>query len=257
MSISFRSFAGALAAGALITQLWCCTAPAEASTPWGGSLQDAEAQAGQSGKLVLLELQSDYCKWCKVQDRTSHLDSRFVLLSDEFALCRLDGEKEGKPQVRDYRVDMYPALLFVDSGGRLVGKATGYQDPDAYLARMVSCLPDAVVERLKAAPADDMVSAAKLVVIDAGRGRLDDAASLMSRLDRASDSPTDRAAVAAANHALGSAYLAASQYASAGPCFEKVAAFAASPHELDQAHTALKLLERRLRDRRQASRPPG
>ena len=257
MSYLLRSLAGAAATAAVVGSSFLCASPASATESWGDSLQDAEVRSSQSGKLVLLELQADYCKWCKMQDRTSHLDSRFVLLSDEFALCRLDGEKEGKPQVKDYRVDMYPALVFVDSGGRLVGKATGYQNPDAYLSRMVGFLPESVVVRLKAAPANDIISAAKLVVIEAGRGRIDDAASLMPRLDRATNDPADRIAVTAANHALGTAYVAASQYASAGPCFEKVAALAASPDELGQAHTALKQLERRLRDRRQASRPPG
>ncbi|MCA1594918.1 MAG: thioredoxin family protein [Chloroflexi bacterium] len=222
---------------------------AAAPLAWGSSLKDAEARADQSGKVVLLELQSDYCKWCKVEDREAHQDSRFILLSDVFELCKLDGEKAGKPQIKEYRIGEYPGHVYVSGKGQVLDKETGYMDSDPFLARMINVVPDTVVDRLKAAPSDDAGSTARLIVIEAGRGLLDAAAALVPRLAHAGDSPDDRIALAAANHALGQAYLTAKQYAAAAPCFQQVALLATSRHEIDEAHSATRTIQRRLASR--------
>src|SRR5580700_891766 len=90
----------------------CCLATGAAAEPagipWTTSFTSATAQAQASAKPILLNVRADYCEYCHQMDREAFVDSRCVLLSQEFVPCSVDGDSKGKDLLKKYKVQMYP-----------------------------------------------------------------------------------------------------------------------------------------------------
>ena len=201
---------------------------------WIGSEKDAAAQAQATGKPRLLYLHADYCIWCRVMEETTFRDSRVGLLATQFVLCKLNGEREGKPAIKQFGVEMYPFYAVLSASGDAVAKEAGFLDADKYAHFLAANLPPDALARLDAAPLghpDDAQTLALRVLVHAERAETDAAARALGALS-AGGTARAPALSAAANHALGLAYSAQGDDASAAPCLQAALGAATDPREI-------------------------
>ncbi|MBK8502281.1 MAG: thioredoxin family protein [Saprospiraceae bacterium] len=100
-----------------------------------GTLSEAKQIAGQQGKLIFVDAFTTWCGPCKrmsanvfsQQDVGDFYNQSFINL-------KLDMEKgEGKEFQRQYQVNAFPTLLFLDPEGKVVQKVVGGMDVANFL----------------------------------------------------------------------------------------------------------------------------
>jgi thioredoxin-related protein len=103
------------------------------------SWADARQQAAEQDKYIFVDAYTDWCYWCKVQDKNTFTDEQVgAYINENFVAVKLDFERgDGVKLARKYRVQAYPSLLFFDSEGQLIGRTAGYQeDTEKFLAML-------------------------------------------------------------------------------------------------------------------------
>jgi len=107
-----------------------------AAVPWEHDLPTALARAGNEKKLVMVDLYTDWCKWCKQLDQTTLADADVQRALGRFVSVRLNAEKDGREVAERFNVDGYPTILFLDASGGEVGRIPGYLEPGPFLAEL-------------------------------------------------------------------------------------------------------------------------
>ncbi len=92
-----------------------------------GSWSDVLAQAKTQNKLVFLDAFTSWCGPCKMMAKTAFVDPEVGhFFNDHFVNAQVDMEKgEGPKLAKEYHVNAYPTLLFIDGDGALVHSAVG------------------------------------------------------------------------------------------------------------------------------------
>ena len=101
---------------------------------------EALARARSEGKLVMLDVYTDWCGWCKKLDKDVFSDSRVAAALRDVVPVKVNAEKGGEAVARRFAVEGYPTILFVDAGGTLVHRIDGYVNADEML-RTIGRLP--------------------------------------------------------------------------------------------------------------------
>ena len=104
------------------------------------SYDDALSKAYAEQKIVMVDLYTDWCGWCKKMDRETFADPRVGRATRGMVPIRVNAEKGGEEVARKFRVDGYPVVLFLDGKGREVQRIRGYVDADELL-KIVENLP--------------------------------------------------------------------------------------------------------------------
>lgn len=102
-----------------------------------GSWQEARAMAAEQDKYIMVDAYTDWCYWCKVQDKeTFAREDVGEMVNAHFVPVKIHAEQGVGVDLRmKYRIQGFPTLLFFDSEGRLVGRMVGYNDdPEAWMA---------------------------------------------------------------------------------------------------------------------------
>jgi len=102
--------------------------------PWERDLPTALERAGSEKKLVMVDLYTDWCGWCRRLDQTTLSDSDVQKSLARFVSVRLNADKDGMDLARRFNVDGYPTILFLDARGDEVGRIPGYLEPRPFLA---------------------------------------------------------------------------------------------------------------------------
>lgn len=95
---------------------------------FSGTWSEALAAAEASGKLLFVDVYTDWCPPCK------RMDNEILPLPEvgkgynaSFINYKLDAEKgEGLALARQYEVNAYPTFLYLDAQGNLLHRAVGY-----------------------------------------------------------------------------------------------------------------------------------
>jgi hypothetical protein len=95
---------------------------------WREFGDDAFAEAGRTGKPLLLALSAPWCDWCRRMDEEAYADPRLAgHLDDGFVPVRVDADRH--PRVRErYNAGGFPSTVFLTPDGRVLSGAT-YLDP--------------------------------------------------------------------------------------------------------------------------------
>lgn len=101
---------------------------------WGRSLSTATTKARTTRQLVMVDLYTDWCTWCKRLDKDTFRDKQVVALVKKLVPVKLNAEKEGAITAKLYRVDSYPTILFLDRFGKVVSRLDGYLGPKEFAA---------------------------------------------------------------------------------------------------------------------------
>ncbi len=94
---------------------------------------DALTQAKESEKVVFIDFFTTWCGPCKKLDQVTWKDAEVVAWLDEHTVpLKLDAEIEVELAKR-YGVDRYPTMVFIEPGGELRARLTGYKPPQEFL----------------------------------------------------------------------------------------------------------------------------
>ena len=114
---------------------------------WRFDLRRAFQIAKADNQLIVADVYTDWCGWCKMMDKTIYSNPAIVALSRESVFVKVNAEDRGEGQsfARDMGVKGYPTTIILDGQGRVLDVAEGYiSSPQAFLQ---------LVERARAAQA--------------------------------------------------------------------------------------------------------
>lgn len=105
-----------------------------------GGFDEALARARAEKRLLLVDVYTDWCGWCKKLDREVFADGRVGAAAKDLVAVKVNAEKGGEEIARRYRVRGYPTILFLDGAGEVVERVDGYVDASE-MVKIVSALP--------------------------------------------------------------------------------------------------------------------
>ena len=110
---------------------------------FGRDLAEALAAAEVSGKPVLVDAMTTWCKPCLEMDRKVFRDSAVgTFVNERFVAVKLDMERGGGPEAAErYGVRAYPTLLVVDAAGDEIDRSVGYLDADGLVGFLAPLAP--------------------------------------------------------------------------------------------------------------------
>ncbi len=102
--------------------------PASGSISWQRDLSHALNLANAEGKVVVVDVYTDWCGWCKKMDQVIYTDATVVGLSRQEIFLKLNAEDGGQGEqfARQMGVRGYPTTVVLDSRGRKLDLARGY-----------------------------------------------------------------------------------------------------------------------------------
>jgi len=95
---------------------------------WHRDLRRAIEVARAEGKLIVADVYTDWCGWCKKMDKTIYSDPAIVALSRQQVFVKVNAEDGGQGQnfAEQMRVKGYPTTIILDGNGRVLNIAEGY-----------------------------------------------------------------------------------------------------------------------------------
>jgi thiol:disulfide interchange protein len=105
-----------------------------------GGFDEALGRAQSEHRLLLVDVYTDWCGWCKKLDREVFSDARVAEAAKNLVAIRVNAEKGGEKVAERYDVQGFPTILFVDGSGNVVKRIDGFVDAGEML-RVLSALP--------------------------------------------------------------------------------------------------------------------
>jgi thiol:disulfide interchange protein len=95
---------------------------------WHRDFKEAAALAREQGKLIVADVYTDWCGWCKKMDVTIYRDPAVVAMSHQQIFIKVNAEDGGQGQnfARQMRVKGYPTTIILDANGRVLNVSEGY-----------------------------------------------------------------------------------------------------------------------------------
>jgi thioredoxin-related protein len=105
-----------------------------AGIAWHASLPAALQAAKQSGKLVMLSQQTEWCTWCQKLARETWPAPAVVEKSAQFECVQINAEKD---EIEDrYKASGFPTILFLTADGEVAKRIEGYLAPEQFVKAM-------------------------------------------------------------------------------------------------------------------------
>ncbi len=119
-----------------VTMAPTVTAP---SFEWAQDYDRAFAAAKETKRIVMVDVYTDWCGWCKKLDKDTFSDKGVGdKLTKDFVAVKLNPEKspKGATLAKEFGVTGYPHIVFVDTTGAKVSEIIGYLPPGEFLKRL-------------------------------------------------------------------------------------------------------------------------
>ena len=109
------------------------------------SFNDGIAKAKASNKKILIDVYTDWCKWCKKMDAEVYTDPKVkAYLNKNFVIIKLNAEGQGKIKYHDKEISPaefaqgigvsgYPATAFLQSDGEPITLLPGYSEASIFI----------------------------------------------------------------------------------------------------------------------------
>tara|TARA_B110000459_G_scaffold135359_1_gene147838 strand:- start:154 stop:1320 length:1167 start_codon:yes stop_codon:yes gene_type:complete len=101
-----------------------------------GSFKEALVRANKENKLVFVDAYATWCGPCKLMTKDVFSDEKVAeFYNKNFINMKIDQEAgEGIQFAKDYKVNLFPTLLYIDSKGTLAHKSYGYHEPIEFIS---------------------------------------------------------------------------------------------------------------------------
>jgi thiol:disulfide interchange protein len=99
----------------------------------------ALAQAKKTGKLVMMDVYTDWCGWCKRLDADVYAKPDVAkAIEKDFVFLKINPEKSAANRkfVDKYGVRGYPAIIFLNGAGKEVHRIDGYVPAPEFMKEM-------------------------------------------------------------------------------------------------------------------------
>jgi tetratricopeptide (TPR) repeat protein len=122
----------------------CACGPRDGAPAWTRSLSDAKAKAGPGRLLIIADIYTDWCGWCKKMDVTTWTHPGVVRERDKYVFLKLNAETEpdGIELSKRHRVESYPTVLLLDADGNEFDRLEGYMGGEQFLSRLNQKIAD-------------------------------------------------------------------------------------------------------------------
>jgi uncharacterized protein len=109
---------------------------------WRGWSDGVFAEAKNSHKFVLLDLEAVWCHWCHVMDANTYRDPHVIaLLQKHYILLKVD--QDSRPDLSNRYEDFgWPATVVFDGDGHEIVKRQGYLAPDEMTSMLQAIIDD-------------------------------------------------------------------------------------------------------------------
>ncbi|MFA6559513.1 MAG: thioredoxin family protein [Candidatus Obscuribacterales bacterium] len=109
--------------------------------PWLQDISTAKAAAKLKHKLIVVDVFTDNCHWCKRLDQETFQNPGVISeLSSRFVWLKLNA-RATTTDLKAFKIDGYPTILVLDDNGKLVTSFSGYLPPEQFVERMAMLLP--------------------------------------------------------------------------------------------------------------------
>ncbi|HRK28785.1 MAG TPA: thioredoxin fold domain-containing protein [Chitinophagales bacterium] len=100
-----------------------------------GTWEEVKAEAKKQNKPIMVDAYTTWCGPCKMMSANTFPDPKVgEFYNRHYVNYKIDAEKgEGKDFARQYRVDRYPTLLFINGEGEEIYRTLGYQQPAQFI----------------------------------------------------------------------------------------------------------------------------
>ncbi|MGH2566707.1 MAG: thioredoxin family protein [Bacteroidota bacterium] len=104
------------------------------------SFNEGLEQSSKQNKMVLVDVYTDWCGWCKKMDKEVYTDEKVVaIISEKFVVVKLDAESSEKLRydgkefteqefARAIGVDGYPTTIFFQPDAQPITRVPGYME---------------------------------------------------------------------------------------------------------------------------------
>jgi thioredoxin-related protein len=99
------------------------------------NLDSGIAAAKESHKMMLIDLYTEWCGYCKKLDQNTFTNTELInYLNDKFVCIKVNAEDShlGKKINKEYKSTGYPCALVFDDRGDFLGQFEGYTNPSGY-----------------------------------------------------------------------------------------------------------------------------
>lgn len=118
-----------------------------AAVNWENDYDAALLKAKKEKKLVMVDVYTDWCGWCKRLDKDTYGNKDVeTKLSKNFIAVKINPEKSAKNAslAKEFGTRGYPHIVFLDAAGKKLSEIGGYLPAGDFLKRL-----DKVAEQAK------------------------------------------------------------------------------------------------------------
>ncbi|MES2789753.1 MAG: thioredoxin family protein [Planctomycetota bacterium] len=137
--------AGVIFSFLLVTQIWAFPAKDKF---WRANFTEAEAEARQTGRPLLLHFHASWCPPCR-QMESDVLNTPDVKRALVERVVGVKVDLDQHPEIAEkYGVSSIPADVLISPSGKVIGKTVGFQPRDVYLASLTAAEKKTADERV-------------------------------------------------------------------------------------------------------------
>jgi thioredoxin-related protein len=105
---------------------------------WLRDYDQAKALAAERGQIIMVDVYTDWCKWCVELDEKVFPDPAMVKLAGNMISLKLDAEDDavGTMFAKKFGVDSYPTIMFITADEQEVDRISGFMPAEAFAAEV-------------------------------------------------------------------------------------------------------------------------
>jgi thioredoxin len=105
-----------------------------------GPLSEALQRAAAEGKPAMIDVYTDWCRWCDTLDARTYSDNVVAsYINSQVIPIKIDAEKgEGTDIAKKYAVRGYPTILLMGADGEEIDRIVGYMPPEKFLPEITA-----------------------------------------------------------------------------------------------------------------------
>jgi thioredoxin-related protein len=131
------------------------TAQGQESIQWM-KFEEAIAANAKNPKMILVDVYTDWCGWCKKMDKDTFTDPRVIAhFQKNFYAVKLNAEDTNRKfpfmgktfseaeMAASMRVNSYPNFVVIEPGLQNIAQLPGYREPEAFLTGLAELIEKA------------------------------------------------------------------------------------------------------------------